>query len=589
MKKHIFILALTLSLIIGAFSFNASAAELKSADIRFSYATDEAYIEVSGVTPATYGQHLTVLIYDPATDGSFSLDDVKDSVTGEIADDPASVCPITGLDKVIRIREVVAYSDGSFSAKIPISDSVTDGQYVIIQVSGGGKNSVSSSYIRMYKTAETIENELLSDFQNASESQIGALLKENELLLGVNLDENYEAAKDTIHSLFVSVRDNDIVELDSLNDVLKAWDYAGYLLKLAENPSASDIEAFVEEYEEIIGYDFSENNVDYTKMSAEVHSLAATIFRENNPGSMKEVKDTIAEALALSMVNSKDSDSVTDVIKKYAEVLGIDVDEYETYCRKYSAYEVNKAFVGQDFTSASDVAGSFAERKTILDEKGSSGGGGGAGGGGVGGGGAPSSSHDDSWMTKEEIPAPEEKPQTSEKYSDLPTTHWAYESVNTLSEKGVINGFEDGSFKPENTVTREQFIKMLVSAFELSGEAECDFIDVENGRWSETFVKIAVANGITNGVSADVFAPEATVTRQDAAVMLYRVCNVKNIALSGKTELTDGDTVSDYAKESVSSLAGAGIINGFEDGSFKPFGALTRGQAAKLICALLNR
>ena len=97
---------------------------------------------------------------------------------------------------------------------------MTDGQYIIIQVSGGGKNKVYSSYVRMYKTAETIENELLSDFQNASKSQIGTLLKENELLLGVNLDENYEVNKETIHTLFVSVRDNDIVELNSLNDVL---------------------------------------------------------------------------------------------------------------------------------------------------------------------------------------------------------------------------------------------------------------------------------------------------------------------------------------------------------------------------------
>lgn len=590
MKKHIFIFALTIALIAGILSLGASAAELKSADVRFSYAEDEAYLEVSGVTPATYGQHLTVLVYDPSTDGNFSLEILKDDATGEIVSDPALVCPLADLSKVIRIKEIIAASDGSFNAKIPVSDSVTDGQYIIVQISGGGKYRVSSSYVRMYKTAQSIESEILREFAYASDKEIGTLLKKYELLLGVNLDSKYDSNKAMLHSLFVSVRDDDILEFNSLNDILKAWDYANYLLGLSQNPSASDVANFIENYKDLIGYDFSENNTDYTEMADKIHSLAAENFRKKAPGSMKTVKETLEKSAALSMVNSKNASTATLVIEKYADLFGIDVEEYQKYCKEYGEYEVNKAFAGQNFKYASDVSKAFEERIEVLKNKNNQGSSGGGGGGGIGGGGTPSSSHDDSWMTKEEVTVPEEKePESKENYSDMNSEHWAYESVSKLSEKGVINGFDDGTFKPDNTVTREQFVKMLVTAFEINGESDSSFSDVDKNRWSAPFIEKAVASGITNGVSDKLFAPEAFVTRQDAAVMLYRICNAKNISLTGTAVPTDADEVSDYAKESVNALAGAGIIRGFEDGSFKPLQSLTRAQAAKLIYSLLNR
>ena len=580
MKKSILILALALVVLLGVLPVHASAAGLQSADIRFFYDADEAFLEVKGITPAEYGQHLNVVVYDPSTDGAFSLDDVKDSETGEISVDPAALCPLMDLTKILRIKEATAESDGSFSTRIPIGESLSDGQYIIVQISGGGKNHVSSSYIRMFKTAQAIEDEILGEFQDASTSEMGALLKEYELLLGVNLDEEYKSNKTMIHNLFVSVRDKDILQFESLNDILKAWDYAQSLLKLSKNPTTQDVEEFIENYEELIDYDFSEENEDYTQMAEEVHSLTAGIFAESAPDSMNKVKETLEQSVALSMVNSKNGTTVSPVIQKYAGILGISYDDYENYCEKYGEYEVNKAFVGQDFKNTIEVTTAFENRIDTLKNGETN----------NGGGGAPSSSHDSNWITKDDNSgsvAP--KPTFTVKYSDLQTTHWAYYAVAALSEKGVINGFSDGSFKPDETVTREQFVKMIVNAFGINGEGEFSFEDIENERWSAPFIRKAIACGITKGVSESLFAPEADVTRQDAAVMLHRICKVNNIALSGEATLIDAEIVSNYAKESVNALAGAGVINGFDDGNFKPFEALTRGQAAKLIYALVNR
>lgn len=574
MKNKLLVFTLLVGVLLSLMSNAAFAAE-NELNARFSYDGDKAYLTVSGTTKATYGQHINIVCYAPNGE-NFSIDAVKDGNTGKIVKDPAAVFPLDDLSDVLRIFEAVADRDGSFTATVPVSDGVNDGMYIMVQAAGGGSTPVSFSLIRQYKTASTLKNELLPAFEKATANELGELLKENELILGIDLNSEYEKNKTRLCNLFVSVREDDFEGFESLNDVLSAWQSAEYLLKLADNPTAAYAEEFFTSYADLIGYDFSENNKDYTEMANEVCAAAAGIFGAEPPTSMKNVKEAAEQSVALAAINAKDSTEMTETIEKYAAVLGIDVDDYKDACEKYSEYEVNKAFVGQDFENAEQVSDAFVTRVNAL--KGGSGGGGGS---------SPSSSHSSSWITKDTV-----TPQNTEKsgkYNDITAEHWAFEAIEALSEKGIINGFSDGSFKPDETVTREQLVKMLVLAFEIEGDAKCDFDDVSNDRWSAPYIGKAMSLGIVNGVSERLFAPENIVTREDAACMLYRICTVKGINLSGEAEIADTEQVADYAKESVKALAGAKIINGFSDGSFKPKDALTRGQAAKLIYSLMNR
>ena len=85
------------------------------------------------------------------------------------------------------------------------------------------------------------------------------------------------------------------------------------------------------------------------------------------------------------------------------------------------------------------------------------------------------------------------------------------------------------------------------------------------------------------------FMPAAPVSRQDAAVMIARLCENQGIILSGSGKVTDSDEISEYALESIRKLVATGIITGFEDGSYRPMENLTRAQAAKLICGLIEK
>lgn len=207
----------------------------------------------------------------------------------------------------------------------------------------------------------------------------------------------------------------------------------------------------------------------------------------------------------------------------------------------------------------------------------------GSGGGGSMGGGGGSS--------KPAEPKPEE-PETpvtpAGAFTDIANVDWAKESINALAEKGVISGRGDGKFYPGDTVTREEFVKTIISGFDLLNEdAKADFGDVDPTRWSYAFIATANEFGIVTGDGAS-FNPAGRMTRQDMAVVIYRTAQKLGLELSGDAiEFDDAEAISDYAKKAVEALTAAGVINGMGDGTFAPEFTVTRAQMAKVIYGLM--
>lgn len=169
------------------------------------------------------------------------------------------------------------------------------------------------------------------------------------------------------------------------------------------------------------------------------------------------------------------------------------------------------------------------------------------------------------------------------KFSDV-NTHWAKEYIDKLSEMKVISGYPDGTFRPNNNVTRAEFVKLAVSAFNLSADAAgCKFSDVSPDDWCFEFISAAAKSGIVVG-TGDLFKPNEAITRQDAAVILARIANAEGM---GETNFSDNDKIADYARGAVSYLSDKKIING-DNGSFYPERSITRAETAAMIFRLLN-
>ncbi len=174
-------------------------------------------------------------------------------------------------------------------------------------------------------------------------------------------------------------------------------------------------------------------------------------------------------------------------------------------------------------------------------------------------------------------------------FIDLDSVSWAKESINELAKQGIISGMTENEFKPNQAVTREQFVKMLVLAFDIKTAGRtCDFDDVKETDWFRPYIAAAFEEGVVGGISDTLFGTGSYISREDMAVMAYRALEKYELAAetNGTPSFNDEARISEYAKTSVKNMAAMGIINGMGDGNFEPGGITTRAAAAKVIYAL---
>mgnify|MGYP000957121095 CR=1 FL=1 len=184
------------------------------------------------------------------------------------------------------------------------------------------------------------------------------------------------------------------------------------------------------------------------------------------------------------------------------------------------------------------------------------------------------------------------EPEIKVEFNDLQTVEWAKESIYNLAGKGILVGTREGYFEPDSQVTREQFVKILVMAFEFNdNEADIEFKDVEKDSWYAPYLANACYYELVKGKEDGTFGVGEFITREDMAVMALRVAEKKGIVLPEVKEeinFVDGSLISDYAKPAVTAMQKAGIINGLENNSFAPKDFATRAQAAKIVDLLLK-
>jgi len=160
--------------------------------------------------------------------------------------------------------------------------------------------------------------------------------------------------------------------------------------------------------------------------------------------------------------------------------------------------------------------------------------------------------------------------------------HWAEEDLSKWVEKGILLGYQDGTIKPDNNITRAEFVTLINKVFGFYELTQEQFIDVENTKWYSDEILKARAAGYIAGYENNVFKPENFITRQEAVVIIAKVFELK----SGDnllSKISDGEKVKEYAKESVNALLEKGYITGYEDGTFRPDNYITRAETIKIL------
>ncbi len=179
---------------------------------------------------------------------------------------------------------------------------------------------------------------------------------------------------------------------------------------------------------------------------------------------------------------------------------------------------------------------------------------------------------------------PQNTENTEIAFRDLDNYGWAVNQINALVDAGVVNGVSEYEFAPGDMVTREQFVKMLVEAFDLSGSKKISFADANENEWYYPYLQTAFANKIVNGVSETEFGVGQPITREQMATMVYRVITYLELPMNMALKMFDDDAdISDWAKTAVGAMAANGIINGVGNNMFAPLENAERAAAAVLI------
>lgn len=181
-------------------------------------------------------------------------------------------------------------------------------------------------------------------------------------------------------------------------------------------------------------------------------------------------------------------------------------------------------------------------------------------------------------------------------FADL-ANHWAREEIEQLALRQIVSGISADAFQPNGRVTRAQFAAMLVNALDLQASgAETPFADIDPGAWHAAYVAAGVEAGLFSGFQDGTFRPNDPISREQMAVMLAKAmavagaeAPVANADGGESLPFTDRDAISDWAAGAVAKAVRAGLLFGKSDGRFAPQDPATRAEAAAIVARLLHQ
>ncbi len=173
-------------------------------------------------------------------------------------------------------------------------------------------------------------------------------------------------------------------------------------------------------------------------------------------------------------------------------------------------------------------------------------------------------------------------------FNDMEASSWAVPYVMNLTERKIFKGYEDGSFRPDISISRQEIAVALVRAMGLEPDAEVASNgpsgfsdDADIALWARGYVNIAVSKNLFTGYDDGEFKPTRTISRQELATVIMRLAN--DTTTEVKLPYGDASEIQAYAQAHVGRATTLKILGGYPDNTFRPFNDVTRAEAAKML------
>ncbi len=399
------------------------------------------------------------------------------------------------------------------------------------------------------KDCLSIDDNIMSASAGVSDASVAAvLLKEMRGKSTISIDEMSDISGKAM--LVAALNANKITDKEIVDHILDGGQYSAVNGALKDKIKANGLNDFV----------------------TNINGKAYTSVADADNGAAKEL---ILDAICYP--KNETTSEILAVLESYNGILGLDLTEFNKLSNE------NKANVIRNFSNSKPSLDKMQSTlNSLVAPLKASGtpvaGGGGGGGGGVSGG---ISGSDGSFIGMQGG--------ANAIFSDVAGFSWAQDAIMSLYSQGIISGYGDGSFAPQNNIKREEFVTIAVSAFYKDAESQgCDFADVAEDAWYYKNIAIASNQGIISGIGGGLFGVGENITRQDMAVILYRIAWDRLSKPETPALFADDSYIADYAKEAVYALKAAGVINGVSATEFAPRKNATRAETAVMVYRFIN-
>lgn len=472
--------------------------------------------------------------------------------------------------KVIGASQSEIDENGNFSTEIVLPESAPTDRYKVFLVPEYGEEYTQ---IFEHNSRGEINNvlRLLNTLNDGNE--IINKISENKDILKTDVSFANELDKESYSEILLKNRPDSGWE--DINSLKKSIQTSKSLYDINKAGNAEEIDSALRNWGE--SFNYKEYSDIYQTIKT---ALISKLINKNDLKTESEFKSFYENEYVICNITDSPNWSYakkvleSDYVKSLLSEDAANKLKSLKYTEEVYKYVYTKRNEIRDISSVVEIYKAAIESEYISETKTPQGGGGTGGGGG--GTVAPPTSV-----------KPEEN--KTVKFNDINGFDWARDAIEYLAEKKIIDGTGDKTFSPDENVTREQFVKMIINALNFEKTKNgIDFGDVNETMWYYEYICSAYNNGIINGINENKFGIGGFITRQDLATIVYRAAKLRGLGGEGaQLNCSDKDNISDYAVEAVAELQSLGIINGMGNNRFEPEMYATRAQAAKIIYGII--